>query len=72
MKDLTTKQIDFLEELKELLLKYDATIGWVCDETSDTFGIIDEKMYINIWGQKDDITFNFHNSIDACAVADKL
>lgn len=38
---MTVKQKEFLKEFKDLLLKYNADIGWTCDDCSDTYGLID-------------------------------
>lgn len=37
----------FLIELKELLEKYNASINWTCGDGSDTYGIYDDKMYVD-------------------------
>ena len=39
---------NFKKELKELLIKYNASIGFNCGENSDTHGLYDEKMVIDI------------------------
>lgn len=59
---MTVKQKEFLREFKELLLKYDAYIGWTCDDCSDTYGLYNDHLYISMLGQKDiDL---YYNSID--------
>ena len=37
---------NFITELKALLEKYNASIGWECAECSDTHGIYNEHMVI--------------------------
>ena len=49
---MTTKQKEFLRELKDLLTKYKADIGWTCDDCSDTFGLSGDHLYISMTGQK--------------------
>jgi putative aminopeptidase FrvX len=39
---------DFLTELRALLVKYDATIGWDCHPCSDMHGVTGEHMYAQI------------------------
>lgn len=39
--------VNFKIELKELLSKYKATIGFDCDACSDTYGLYGE--YIAVW-----------------------
>lgn len=56
---MTVKQALFLQEFKELLLKYEADIGWTCDECSDTYGLYDDHLYISMFGQKSiDLPYN--------------
>lgn len=50
---MTIKQKLFLKEFKDLLLKYNADIGWTCDDCSDTYGLYDDHLYISMLGQKD-------------------
>lgn len=59
---MTIKQKEFLKEFKELLLKYNADIGWTCDDCSDTYGLYNDHLYISMYGQKD-IDFE-SNAID--------
>lgn len=59
---MTVKQKEFLKEFKDLLLKYNADIGWICADCSDTYGLYDDHLYISMLGQKD-IDF-YNNSID--------
>lgn len=40
--------ITFKKELKELLKKYNVGIGFSCGEGSDTHGLYDERMVIDI------------------------
>jgi hypothetical protein len=40
----------FLQELKALLLKHNASISWRCGDASDTHGIYDEQMVIEWHG----------------------
>lgn len=56
MKDLTIKQQVFLKELRDLLLKYNAEIGWNHDECR-----MEDNMYISMLGQKD---IDIYSSID--------
>ena len=51
--NLSVKQKQFIKELKELLLKYNAEIFWDCDEISDTYGLVDAHLVLSIQGQKD-------------------
>jgi hypothetical protein len=39
---------DFLKELRALLVKYEATIGWDCHPCSDMHGVTGEHMYAQI------------------------
>jgi hypothetical protein len=39
---MTIKQKEFLKEFEDLLLKYNAEIGWTCDECSDTHGLYND------------------------------
>ncbi len=39
---------DFVLELQELLKKHNASIGFSCGEHSDTHGLYDEKLLIDI------------------------
>lgn len=56
---MNVKQALFLQEFKELLLKYGADIGWTCDECSDTYGLYDDHLYISMVGQKSiDLPYN--------------
>lgn len=48
---MQTKQIEFKVELKALLKKYNASIGFTCDESSDAYGITGEKL---VAGLRDD------------------
>lgn len=59
---MTIKQKEFLEEFKDLLLKYSADIGWTCDDCSDTHGLYNDHLYISMKGQKDIDLYS--NSID--------
>ena len=56
------EQKEFLKEFKDLLLKYDAYIGWTCDDCSDTYGLYNDHLYISMLGQKDIDLYD--NSID--------
>lgn len=52
----TTEKINvknFKKELKELLKKYNATIGFDCDDCSDLYGIYDEHVYIQANGERE-------------------
>jgi len=44
------KAKQFKKELKELLNKYDATIGFSVGEGSDTHGLYDEQMEVDFYG----------------------
>lgn len=46
------KKIEFLKELKDLLIKYHATLGFDCDDFSDLYGIYDEKIIARIDNEK--------------------
>lgn len=46
------KKIEFLKELKDLLVKYNATLGFDCDDFSDLYGIYDEKIIARIDGKE--------------------
>ena len=59
---LSVKQKEFLKELRDLLLKYDAEIYWDCDECSDTYGLVNDRLVVNMIGQKEEI--NLVGSID--------
>ena len=50
---MTTKQKEFIKELRDLFIKYNAEIGWTCDYCSDTYGLYDDHLYITMYGQKD-------------------
>lgn len=41
---------NFRKEFAELLEKYGADIFWTCGSCSDTYGIYDEKMVVDIGG----------------------
>lgn len=45
---MQTKQIEFKVELKALLKKYNASIGFTCDASSDTYGITGEKLVADL------------------------
>lgn len=70
MENLTIKQKEFLKALKDLLIKYNADIGWTCDDCSDTYGLYDDHLYVSICGQKD-IDF-CSNGIDVLDIDDML
>lgn len=52
---LSVKQEEFLKELRDLLLKYNAEIYWACDECSDTYGLVDNRLVVDMVGQENDI-----------------
>jgi len=54
---MTIKQKEFMKELCDLLLKYNAEISWTYDECSDTFGLVDNHLVISMCGQQNDIEF---------------
>ena len=39
---------DFLTELRALLVKYNATVGWDCHPCSDMHGVTGEHIYAQI------------------------
>ena len=45
---MNEKEKAFLKELKELLKKYNASIGFSVGKSSDTYGLYDEKMTIDV------------------------
>lgn len=67
---MTIKQKEFLKDLRELLIKYNAEIEWTCDECSDTFGLSGDHLYISMHGQ-DDIDLS-GLCVDACVLGDLL
>jgi hypothetical protein len=40
----------FLQELQELLVKYNAKIGFTCDPSSDTYGLSGDAIVVEING----------------------
>ena len=46
------KKIEFLKELKDLLIKYNATIEFDCGDFSDLDGLYDEKIIARIDNEK--------------------
>ena len=56
---MTIKQMLFLKEFKDLLLKYNANIGRTCDDCSDTYGLYNDHLYISMYGQKDIDLFDY-------------
>lgn len=42
---------EFKRELKELLIKYKATIDFECSPGSDLHGVYDEKIAVCFWGE---------------------
>lgn len=44
MDKITEKEAEFLSELKALLKRYDASIGFSCADCSDTYGLYEEKI----------------------------
>lgn len=42
------KDREFIKELRELLEKYDGSIGFSVGDGSDTHGLYDEKLYIDV------------------------
>ena len=44
--NISEKQKAFKTELKELLKKYNALIGFTVSESSDTYGLSDEKIVV--------------------------
>ena len=54
---MTIKQREFMKELYDLLLKYNAKISWTCDEFSDIFWLVGDHLIISMCGQQNDIEF---------------
>ncbi len=54
---------NFKKELKELLLKYNAGIGFSCSEDSDLYGIQEEKIIADIDGKDHILSYGY--SVDA-------
>ena len=50
---------DFKRELKQLLKKYRASIGFDCGSGSDTHGLYDDHMYIRIGEETEKICWNW-------------
>ena len=46
------KKIEFLKELKNLLIKYNATLEFDCGDFSDLYGLYDEKIIARIDNEK--------------------
>jgi hypothetical protein len=58
---------NFKRELKQLLEKYSATIGFNCGPASDTHGLYDEHMYIRIGEETKKICWDWrfnHRDLD--------
>lgn len=51
--NLTEKTEAFKKELKALLEKYDANIGFTCSECSDTYGLSEDRLIAEIKEGKD-------------------
>lgn len=45
---MNNKEQAFLAELAALLIRYNATIGFTCDDSSDIDGLIDEGIVIDM------------------------
>ena len=54
---------DFKRELKQLLKKYHASIGFDCSESSDLYGVHGEYMYIRKGKEKETVAngWNFNH-----------
>ena len=52
----STNTESFKSELKELLAKYHAYIGFACDSCSDTHGVTGEKIIVGFDGGIDEAT----------------
>nr|DAQ92047.1 MAG TPA: 33 kDa chaperonin [Caudoviricetes sp.] len=48
MEKITEKELEFLNELKSLLEKHDATIGFNCADCSDTYGLYEERIVAQV------------------------
>ena len=59
--ELNDKQKEFLKEFASLLRKYHVSITWTCDECSDTFGLYNDRIVLEMLGAKD---IDFLSSID--------
>lgn len=46
------KKIEFLKELKDLLIKFNATLEFDCSDFSDLYGVYDEKIIARIDNEK--------------------
>ena len=47
-KNNETKSNEFLQELKALLQKYNASIGFTCDKGSDTWGLSGDQIVVEV------------------------
>lgn len=56
MDKLTVKQKEFLKELREILVKYNASILWDYRGCGDSF-YLDDYLFVTMDGQKRDIQF---------------
>ena len=45
---MSANKEDFKKELKELLSKYNAVISFTCGDSSDTYGLYDDHLIIEI------------------------
>lgn len=48
MAKITKQEAEFLNELKALLEKYDASIGFNCAACSDTYGLYEERVVAQV------------------------
>ena len=47
-----SKEKEFLLKLKALLKEYNASIGFTCDPCSDTYGIYDGGIFVDMGGER--------------------
>jgi len=45
---MNDKVKNFKKELKELMNKYNVSIGFTCDDSSDTYGLFDDHIVIEM------------------------
>lgn len=58
------KNIEFLKDLKALLEKHNAVIGWRCADSSDMHGIHGQYMYMQI-AKEPEYRLNHENEVSA-------
>lgn len=57
------KKNQFLSELRDLLKKYDAHIGFSVGEGSDTYGLHGEEMVVSMNENEDKTKFAWHKNV---------